>query len=311
MQNISPFALGATLYMPATRSDLVDVIMFNKIEGLRSLVICLEDAVAEKDVLQAKENLATVIATINQGGTLENGPLLFIRPRDATMAAELVAKLDLHLVTGFVLPKFNMDNMRQWMDAIGDTHLHWMPTLETADVFDAIAMRNLAEALCSDSIRDKILAIRIGGNDLMNVLGVRRSRTETLYDGPLGYVFKMLVSTFSSRGFALTAPVCEVIDSPELLERELVHDVAHGLVGKTAIHPTQISVIHRALSVEPAEHQDALRILNSEQAVFQNNGAMCEPATHRRWAFNILTRARLYGVNQPVCRLDAISVAMS
>ncbi len=40
-------------------------------------------------------------------------------------------------------------------------------------------------------------------------------------------------------------------------------DIAHGLVGKTAIHPDQISVIEEALKVSPGEHSDALRILNS------------------------------------------------
>lgn len=311
MQNISPFALGATLYMPATRDDLVDAVLFNKIEGLRSLVICLEDAVAEKDVQQARRNLASIVSTMNQVGAVEGGPLVFIRPRDVGMAAELVDTLDLQLAAGFVLPKFNMENLAQWQAAIGHTHLRWMPTLETADVFDALAMRELAEALDTDALREKILALRIGGNDLMNVLGIRRSRTETLYEGPLGYVFKMLVSTFASRGFALTAPVCEVIDTPGLLERELLQDVAHGLVGKTAIHPSQIAVIHRALSIETAEYQDALRILNSEQAVFKNNGAMCEPATHRRWAANMLTRARFYGVNPAINRMDAKSAALS
>ena len=311
MQDLSPFALGATLYMPATRDDLVDAVLFNKIEGLRSLVICLEDAVAEKDVQQARRNLASIVSTMNQVGAVDGGPLVFIRPRDVGMAAELVDTLDLRLAAGFVLPKFNLENMAQWQAAIGHTHLRWMPTLETADVFDALAMRELAEALDTDALREKILALRIGGNDLMNVLGIRRSRTETLYEGPLAYVFKMLVSTFASRGFALTAPVCEVIDTPGLLERELLQDVAHGLVGKTAIHPSQIAVIHRALSIETAEYQDALRILNSEQAVFKNNGAMCEPTTHRRWASNILTRARIYGVSPTINRIDAKSAAHS
>ena len=50
MSTISPYALGATLYMPATRHDLADVVLNGKIPGLRSLVICLEDAVSDSDV---------------------------------------------------------------------------------------------------------------------------------------------------------------------------------------------------------------------------------------------------------------------
>ena len=41
--------------------------------------------------------------------------------------------------------------------------------------------------------------------------------------------------------------------------------MAHGLVGKTAIHPGQIEVIQNALMVTQGEHSDALRILNFYQ----------------------------------------------
>ncbi|EGE6685264.1 TPA: HpcH/HpaI aldolase/citrate lyase family protein, partial [Escherichia coli] len=54
--------------------------------------------------------------------------------------------------------------------------------------------------------------------------------------------------------------------------------------------------IQNALMVTQGEHSDALRILNSTQAVFKSQGAMCEPATHRRWAAGILDRARFYGL---------------
>ncbi|WP_162268985.1 HpcH/HpaI aldolase/citrate lyase family protein, partial [Enterobacter hormaechei] len=47
------------------------------------------------------------------------------------------------------------------------------------------------------------------------------------------------------------------------MARELALDMAHGLVGKTAIHPGQIEVIQNALMVTQGEYSDALRILNS------------------------------------------------
>jgi len=112
----------------------------------------------------------------------------------------------------------------------------------------------------------------------------------------MGYVIKMLVAIFGPLDFALTAPVCEHIDDQDVMARELSLDIAHGLVGKTAIHPTQIAMIEKALMVSPGEHSDALRILNSTQAVFKSQGAMCEPATHRRWAASVLERARVYGI---------------
>lgn len=305
MNHPSPYALGATLYMPATRSDICDVILHNKIPGLRSLVICLEDAVAEKDVPKALDNLKVILQTLYISGKNHDGPLVFIRPRDESMGADLVANFNLSTIDGFVLPKFTLMNLPIWSQVLSPTHLLWMPTLETEDVFDAIAMRKLALALDDHPCRNRILALRIGGNDLMNVLALRRSRNTTLYEGALGYVFKMLVCTFSSKGFSLTAPVCELIDDVSLLERELMQDVEHGLVGKTVIHPSHISMIHSAFSVDPLDHEDALRILNSEAAVFKNNGAMCEPATHRRWAKSILTRAKHYGIKSQVANLIA------
>ncbi len=36
----TPWELGATLYMPATRKDIAEVVLEGKIPGLRSLVVC-------------------------------------------------------------------------------------------------------------------------------------------------------------------------------------------------------------------------------------------------------------------------------
>lgn len=300
-KGISAYGLGATLYMPATRHDIVDTIVTGKIVGLRSLVICLEDAVTEQDLAAAMENLKGMLVALSkekQCHSLIGWPLIFIRPRNEQIGQQLVDEYDLSAVDGFVLPKFTLASLADWSAVLANTHLHWMPTLETEDVFDVNAMQELVAALETHECRDKIIALRIGGNDLMNCVSLRRSREFTLYDGPMGYVIKMLVAVFGPKGFALTAPVCEHIDDHRLLEKELALDVAHGLVGKTAIHPNQIGIIQKALMVSSLDHEDALRINNSSKAVFKAGGAMCEPATHRRWAQSILDRVHYFGVAQ-------------
>jgi len=171
-----------------------------------------------------------------------------------------------------------------------------MPTLETREVYDVQEMTELAVLLEKHACRDRIVALRIGGNDLMSVISMRHPKNLTLYDGPMGYVVKMLVSVFAPRGFSLTAPVCEQIDNIELLERELIQDLAHGLAGKTAIHPSQLNVIHQGLMVGKDDYEDALRIINSSQAIFKSQGAMCEPATHRNWAAAVLERSKYCGI---------------
>lgn len=296
---LSPWRLGATLYMPATRSDIADAILHNKISGLRSLVICLEDAVSDADVPHALRNLRVLLAQLAAAKATHGNahwPLVFVRPRDTAMGEMLVQQMDVSAVDGFVLPKFTLASLPVWWRIIQPTSLCMMPTLETEEVFDVMQMRELATTLVEHPCHTRIIALRIGGNDLMNVISLRRSRDMTLYDGPMGYAIKMLVAVFSSRDFALTAPVCEHIDDHQIMDRELALDMAHGLVGKTAIHPNQISKIEAALMVSPTDHADALRILNSTQAVFKSQGAMCEPATHRRWASDILARAQVYGI---------------
>jgi len=298
-KELSAYGLGATLYMPATRLDIVETIVTGKIEELRSLVICLEDAVSAEDIPVALVNLKRILIELSAEKCRAKEvqwPLIFIRPRDKQIGQLLVDEFDLSVVDGFVLPKFTLDSLNDWHEILAGSHICWMPTLETEDVFDVNAMQLLASALVDHPCRDKILALRIGGNDLMNVISLRRSREFTLYDGPMGYVIKMLVSVFSAKGFALTAPVCEHIDDHRLLEQELALDLAHGLVGKTAIHPNQISIIQKALMVSSLDQQDALRIINATQAVFKAGGAMCEPATHRRWANSILDRVHYFGI---------------
>jgi len=60
-KRLSPYRLGATLYMPATRSDIAKSVLINEIEGLRSIVICHEDAVSEADVPAAMNNLKQIL----------------------------------------------------------------------------------------------------------------------------------------------------------------------------------------------------------------------------------------------------------
>lgn len=298
-RNISPYMLGATLYMPATRTDLAEIILHGKIPDLRSLVICLEDAVSEELVGMALLNLRELLVELKRTASHEwpyGRPLIFIRPRHERMARELVENYDLAGIDGFVVPKFTKSNLPSWWEIISPTTLALMPTLETREVYDVQEMAGLAVLLEKHPCRDRIIALRIGGNDLMSAISMRHPRNLTLYDGPMGYVVKMLVSVFAPRGFSLTAPVCEQIDDVELLQRELTQDIAHGLVGKTAIHPSHLKVIHRGLMVGKDDYEDALRIINSSQAVFKSQGAMCEPATHRNWAVAVLERSKYCGI---------------
>ncbi|MCF5674801.1 HpcH/HpaI aldolase/citrate lyase family protein, partial [Pseudomonas syringae] len=289
MALFSPYALGATLYMPATRDDIVDVVCGDKIPELRSLVVCLEDAVALIDVDTALLNLRQVLTRIqDRGGRPANGPLLFVRPRDAAMARILNDWPLMAQVDGFVVPKLSLTNLTSWEQAVTNPALALMPTLETPEVFNPGAMVELGQALKA-SLDERIIALRIGGNDLMGCLGLRRNPAMTLYSTPMGYVIPMLAGVMGAQGFALTAPVFEQLATPDILEHELALDITNGLVGKTAIHPSQVNIIQNALRVSLEDMNSARMILNSvAPAVFKYNDAMCEPATHYKWATHIM-----------------------
>src|SRR5471032_1125315 len=91
MKKISPNDLGATLYVPATHPELTHIACGEKYPELLSMVICLEDAVLERDIPQALNNLRKTLFILQSPRNFGNGPLVFIRPRNAAMAAALVA----------------------------------------------------------------------------------------------------------------------------------------------------------------------------------------------------------------------------
>lgn len=290
----SSISLGATLYMPATRMDLWQVVSGEKFPELRSLVICLEDAVAEQDVEDGKIQLKKLLFKLKHEARCNKHPMVFIRPRHLEMAKELAQWTDIEYVDGMVLPKFGIEQLITWQQILPPS-LDVMPTLETAPVFDMSAMRELRQALQTDFRR--VLMIRIGGNDLLNCLSIRRPFNATLYQTPLSQLIANLAGQFLPFDFSLSAPVFEHFSQIERLQEEIELDIQHGLTGKTVIHPSQITYVHQAYQVSEHELSQAQDILAIDaKAVFSNEGSMLEPATHRRWAEKILQRATHFGV---------------
>lgn len=289
----SAIQLGGTLYMPALKKDAIDYISGRKHAHLKSMVLCLEDAIREDQIEAATYQLEMTLRSMSLHTSSQ--VLTFVRPRTPEMLAGLMRMHGIDRVTGFVLPKITASSLDRWTDCVVGSHHLIMPTIETEEAFDPIEMKRLRDKLLT--IRDRVLAIRIGGNDLLSCLGARRSRKRTLYDGPLGPVISSLVGTFVPYGFAMSSPVLEVFGDLDLLREELERDIEHGLVAKTAIHPSQLEVINDAYRVSPEDLKDALGILDKESAaVFGSNGAMCEPQTHRVWAARIVERAEEYGI---------------
>ena len=291
--------LGATMYMPATLSvdKMFGILTADPFVALipQTMVVCLEDAVSDKDLAYALDNLKILLMRIKAKNIKTPSVSLFIRPRNIDVAEKILNWQLNDTFVGFVLPKFNLDNMHNWAGILPDD-LHFMPTLETFEYFDALYQRDMRFAL--QESMDRPICLRIGGNDLLSSLNLRRPKDKTIYQTPVGTLIPQLVGQFAPYGFDLSAPVCEHFSNYDLLHQEILQDIDHGLLTKTVIHPTQIPTVMSAYKVTFQDYVDAKNILDdSAKSVFNSNGSMLEVTTHKRWAEKIMLRQKTYGVN--------------
>ena len=288
---IEAIELGATLYVPAIKKNLVNIANGYKYPQLRSMIFCTEDSIHAKDIAQALINISQLLPQLERSHKLH-----FIRVRNPDILEKLLELPDIERITGFVFPKLDLSNVDDYFSLVAGKGFKNMPTLETKAVFEQAKMSALRDDLITKNYQQEILALRIGGNDLLQHLGLRRTQDKTVYETPLGLVIYQLINTFKPYGFELTAPVFEHLNNLSVLQQETLHDISCGLIGKTAIHPQQIIEIEQSYQVKEADLTVAKAILDdSAAAVFKMNDAMCEVATHRVWANSIIKRYQVYG----------------
>src|SRR3712207_7628941 len=74
--------------MPATRPALVDDLLRQGAHGVLSSVVCLEDAVADRDLVAAEANVVAQLArAASEDGLDERLPLTFVRVRHPDQVA--------------------------------------------------------------------------------------------------------------------------------------------------------------------------------------------------------------------------------
>lgn len=287
------FELGASIYVPSTRDDLSAVINGDKFKA-RSVIFCTEDSISESDIPKGLKNLQSMLNDYEP----RKGVLNFIRVRNQKVFKSILSLQDLDKIDGFVLPKITQYNVLEYLELLSfdiKNKFYVMPTLETKEVFEESEMRNLSNLL--ELYKKKVLSLRIGGNDLLNILGVRRSKYRTIYETPLNVTISNLILMFKSKGYNLSSPVCEFLHDYEILRKEVPIDLEYGLFGKTAIHPDQIKVIETFYKPTETDFEMAQAILDpSKPAVFGMHGVMCEKTTHTNWANEIIKRAEVYGI---------------
>ncbi len=233
-RNLLAYALGATLYMPATKPNIAQDLLTKKHAGLSSMVIDLEDAIGDKQVDWAEELLEREFNTlqdgVSQGTILEDElPLIFIRIRNREQLQRILCRLQdlLHLLAGFVIPKFapeTGEGILSDIKTVSTEHnpLFAMPILETNQVMNKET--RLSELLqikaITDRYKEQVLNIRIGATDFSGIFGIRRNPETTVYDiNVVRDCITDIINIFLRResSYVISGPVWEYFSTKERL----------------------------------------------------------------------------------------------
>ncbi|MCX4701113.1 HpcH/HpaI aldolase/citrate lyase family protein [Streptomyces sp. NBC_01373] len=215
-------ALGATLYSPATRPRLADDIVKQTGRGVVSMVLCLEDSIADEEVADAEENLVRQFKDL-AGHDGMDLPLLFIRVRTPEQIPDLVKRLGTaaRLLSGFVMPKFTEERGIPFLEALASAEtasgrrLFAMPVLESPELLYRESRVETLEGISRavDKYRERVLALRLGVTDFCSSYGLRRAPDMTAYDvqvvaSVIADVVNMM-GRADGTGFTVTGPVWE------------------------------------------------------------------------------------------------------
>ena len=325
-REVLQYAIGGMLYMPATRTKIVQDVIEQKNPDIKSICLDLEDSIGDDTVEEALIMLRSTLSklcTAVENGTLSINklPLIFIRVRNPEQLKELkntLSQEQFGIITGFNFPKFDSTNAAEYLRIFNEIRntvpekLYFNPILESKNI---MYKQNRLEELTYiqrklSGFSDHILNIRVGATDFCNIFGIRRKMSQTIYDiGVVADCFTDIVNFFG-KNYVISGPVWEYFNSQGEdglwktgLEKELSFDKLNGFFGKTSIHPVQLPVIAKSNIVDEEDYKDAQNIMGMSDGLIgvakgSAGNKMNEVKTHSNWARKILTIASVYGVKK-------------
>ena len=312
------YALGACLYMPGTRENLLKDILSSKSRGAHSITLCIEDSVSSSQVVQAENNIINLFNSMDillkdNVSFMDNLPLIFIRVRNINQLQRLLNESPLTGLCGFVFPKFDALLGEKYFSVLKEYNksnkktLYGMPILETPCIIhketrieELIRIKHII-----DYYKEYTLNIRIGGTDFSGLYSLRRSKDFTIYD--LSIVkdcISDIINIFKRDNYVISGAVYEYYNKAldfhnNVLIKETLLDRTNGLIGKTVIHPTQVNIVNSLMVVSKEDYIDAYNIVNSSlDGVIKSHysNKMNEIKPHEKWAKEILLKAKIMGV---------------
>jgi citrate lyase beta subunit len=287
--------LGASLYLPANRNDISDIVLNGKYPFLTSVIIDTEDSVSMDSLEQCYDNLKKLLVQM-PAEKRTNRLLVFLRPRNPEEFKKVINFKYIEKIDGFVLPKFSAHNMQAYMDIL-PKNIWYMPVLEN-HIFTEKELLQIRDFIIQH--REKLLSVRIGITDILNNLKTRRNTNYTIYDiSVASQMISRIILAFAPNEINVTGAVYEHfgVDSVSILRQEVEKDIQNGIFGKSAIHPAQVKVINEMYKVSEIEFEIASKLLQQDSpAVFKFDNTMQECITHAEWAKKIIARKEIYGL---------------
>lgn len=318
-KSLLPYQVGALMYVPALKKNVGEKICAGGFPLLNSLAFCLEDAISDSGVVEAEAQLIKTLEYIAENRS-KKLPLLFVRVRNPEQFGRLPSLLGSlsEELTGIIFPKFDLANAAEYcsftrkINADRKNPLFIMPILESVSIMDLATRKrtllSLRELL--DSCSDYVLNVRVGAMDFCKSYGLRRTVNQTIYDiSVVRDVLTDILSVFAG-DYVVSAPVWEYFDGGDGdnswsygMEKELELDIANGFIGKTVIHPSQISFVNKWLKPLGMDVKDAKAVLDWKAGGYgvaksAGGNRMNELVTHKKWAEKILLLSEIYGVRE-------------
>ncbi len=294
-KNLLQYCLGGTLYMPGTK-NIVEKIITKNMDNVTSMVMCFEDAIQEKDVSIAEENVLSHLtlmhkAIIEEEISIDDIPLIFLRVRNTEQFRKFSKKLNskqASVLSGFVFPKFYSDNAKEYLDCLCSINeslkikLYGMPILEGSAIAYRESRVQELNALKKiiEPYQELLLNIRVGGTDFSSIFGVRRGINSSIYDIlTVRDCLSDILNYFNREGadYTVSAPVWEyfLAYKKDDIQHLLENDIHHSLLSRTRIINEAIDGLLREVILDKTNgfvgktiiHPSHIKFVNAMQAV--------------------------------------------
>ena len=153
-------------------------------------------------------------------------------------------------------------------------------------------------------VEELILNIRVGGNDFCHVFGLRRQSNESIHQiKTISNIFSDIITVYGC-DYVISGPVWEYYNGynwKKGLINEINDDKLCVFIGKTVIHPNQISIVNNSYKVLSKDLNDTKSILNwnKNSSTLVNSSLQKERIneynTYSNWALQTILTAEVFG----------------